>query len=258
MAGNNIATVTNKLPVAAESPLLESPDFSESNPAAMFLARYHGITLKTHTGRLRRIARLLGSPTGEYLQINWQAFTELRLMAFLNALYEPYIQNGVSKRRSPNTLNGFLATIRGVLKQAFKNDLISHKNWISITEIRPFRNTRPPAGRMAKGNETSALEDAFDALALTNPAKAARDRAIMRLPFLAGVRRHEVVLLDVSAYDRLQETLLVTGKGGKVVNMELSSQVVVALDEWLKFRGHAPGALFSGSARLGRCLHNTR
>ena len=224
--------------------LLDDPLIGEANPANLMLASYHGTSRKTHESRLRRIAKTLGCPRDRYEYLNWQTFTAVRIQSFLNDLYEPWIENGRSKRRSPNTLNGFLDTLKGVMKKAFKLDLIDQRQWGDIQEIRAYKNNVPLAGRMAEASETKLIEDHLNTVAKANPAKASRDRAIFRLSFLAGIRRHEFANLDIENYDFAHQLLEVRGKGGKIVQLEIGTEVIEAINHWIAFRGNESGALF--------------
>lgn len=236
---------------ATEDHLLSEPLVGESNPAYLMLAKYHGSSKRTHESRLRRIAKTLGAPGDRYEFLNWQNFSAVRIQSFLNDLYEPWIENGQVKRRSPNTLNGFLDTLKGVMKQAFKLDLIDQRHWADIQDIKAFKNNLPLAGRMAEADETKLIEEHLDLVAKSNPAKAARDRAIFRLAFLAGIRRHEFANLDVEHYDFVHQLLEVRGKGGKIVKLEIGKQIIEAIDHWIAFRGTEAGALFFRVTKTG-------
>lgn len=230
------------------SPLRATPLFGERNPAVCFLARYHGQSARTHASRLKRIAYLLGAPDSDFHWLDWAVFHETRIRAFLNNLYEPYFERGEYHRKSANTLNGLLDTLRGVMREAAKLQLISQAELRAILDIRNFRNDRPLAGRMALQEETQAIEAALDRVRKRNPTKAARDRAIMRLAFLTGLRRHEFSLLDMGDLNLYEAQLRVHGKGGKVQAVELGQQVIEALREWIEFRG--TGSVGEGGSAL--------
>ncbi|WP_299204279.1 site-specific integrase [uncultured Amphritea sp.] len=226
-------------------PLLDTPLIGEANPATVYLSQYQGTSKKTHTKRLSQISRYCGAPRNDYQWINWSIFTAPRIRAFITDLYEPEIVNGEYKQRAPNTLNGYLATLKGVMKIAFKAGLITHMQWTDIQDLKSLKNDASPAGRMASQQETQDLEKAVDDMRLRNPAKAARDRAIFRLAFFSGIRRHEFSHLDYSHLNLNEGTLIVLSKGGKRPTIELSQDVISALVEWLAFRGNGPGAIFT-------------
>lgn len=254
---NQAKATLNELPVKelpdlqTNSPLLREPLLGEANPAIRFLARFQGQSKTTHLSRLRRIANLLGAPHSDFRYLNWAKFTAISIEALLKELYAPFFEAGRSKRRSPNTMNGLLDTLKGVMRQSFKIDLITQKEWIEIQEIKVFKNDVALAGRMAEPVETQKIEEAVDQLAKVNPAKAARDRVIFRLAFLAGVRRHEFCNIDVHHYKFESGLLTVRGKGGKIVDIEIGKSIIEAMDQWLAFRGHEDGALFYRVTKTG-------
>src|SRR5207244_8658577 len=78
------------------------------------------------------------------------------------------------------------------------------------------------------------------------------------LLFDLGLRRSEVVRLDLADWDREKGTLAVLGKGRTAkVALTLPPPTQAALDRWLAARGQEPGPLFrsldrarKGSGRL--------
>lgn len=241
---------------AGINPLLDRPLIGEANPATVYLSQYQGTSKTTHSKRLRQISKLTGAPDYDYQWINWATFTAERIRAFITDLYEPYFDENKYKQRAPNTLNGYLATIKGVMKIAFKAGLISHMQWMDINDLKSLKNDASPAGRMASQEETQAIEKAIDSMTSRNPPKAARDRAILRLAFFSGIRRHEFGHLDMNHLKLGEGTLKVHGKGGKRPTIELSKDVISALAEWLAFRGQEEGAIFTRVLGNGEITDN--
>ncbi|WP_286241110.1 tyrosine-type recombinase/integrase [Neptuniibacter halophilus] len=249
------------------NPIRSTPTAAgESNPVTVFLMRYHGTSLTTHKRRLRQIAGHLGAPGSNPHYIEWSLMTEIRLLAFLNELAKPYnkpikkkdadgtlIETVEKVKRSPSTLNGYLDTIRGVLRQAFKLSIITPLQWEGIQDIKPIKNQRPLAGRMVQASETNAFEKYLNELALHRPVKAARDRAIFRLAFLAGIRRHEFCKIELEDFEPngTPGFLRVNGKGDKIVVLEINEQVSEAIRLWIEHRGTDAGPLFYRINRRG-------
>lgn len=216
----------------------------ESNPAIQFIQMYTSQSKKTHLSRLRRLAGLLGCPNRDFTFFDWTYFTAIRIESLINKMNEPYYENGVFTRKSPNTINGFLDTIKGVMKRAYKANIIDHKEWTSIADIKSIKNNLPKAGRMAEKEETQSLINKLSNKSKVNPPKAARDLAIFRLAFMNGIRRHEFALFTVSDYDSMARVLTTRGKGGKIADLNLNSESANSLDNWLEFRGREDGPLF--------------
>lgn len=233
--------------------LLDAPDYTDRNPAQRCLARRNGLTRSTYRSRLTSLARLLGAPNGDHCWLNWLAFDALRISALLNDLYEPTLTSeGVQRRRSPNTMNGYLATLKAVMREAFRMELITPNAWAEIEEIRRFRNDLPLSGRMVEDHEIMALEAAITASNQRHPARIARDMLLIRLGFFVGLRKHEYSALMLEDFNRATQELRITGKGGKVAALELPDTVIDALYEWLNYRGEKAGALFYRITKSGR------
>jgi integrase/recombinase XerC len=99
----------------------------------------------------------------------------------------------------------------------------------------------------------AALEERQD-------AKAARDRAILRLAFDLGLRRGQLASLDLKHLDLEAGTLSVLGKGqeGREL-LTLPAETTAVLRAWLQQRGLEPGPLFINfdRAQNGRRLTST-
>jgi integrase/recombinase XerC len=91
-------------------------------------------------------------------------------------------------------------------------------------------------------------------------AKAARDRALLRLAFDLGLRRGELASLDFEHVDLEAGTLAVQGKGqeGREL-LTLPPETIAVLRGWLEQRGLEPGPLFLNfdRAQKGRRLTST-
>jgi integrase/recombinase XerC len=84
-------------------------------------------------------------------------------------------------------------------------------------------------------------------------AKAARDRAILRLAFDLGLRRGELASLDLEHVDLEAGTVAVLGKGqeGREL-LTLPPETVMVLRAWLEQRRLEPGPLFLNFDRAGK------
>lgn len=91
---------------------------------------------------------------------------------------------------------------------------------------------------------------------------ALRDRAVVRCLTDMGMRRAEVVALDLDSlsYNRGYRTVRYQAKGGKVRERALPGHLLHALDEYLLVRGDEPGPLFVTRPRGGGAgrLHDAR
>jgi integrase len=98
------------------------------------------------------------------------------------------------------------------------------------------------AGRSLSRAELSAL---FHACADDPRPAGRRDAAILALGYAAGgLRRAEIVALDLADFNPTTDMLTIHGKGNKTRTAYVSGSTRAALDDWLEVRGREPGPLF--------------
>ena len=106
--------------------------------------------------------------------------------------------------------------------------------------VESVRGEMAPAGRALARGELAALLSTCAQTAL-----GVRDAAILSVLYGCGLRREELVSLDLADYDRVAAELRVRGKGNKERAVP-AEPVVPALADWLLVRGLEPGPLFWG------------
>lgn len=114
-----------------------------------------------------------------------------------------------------------------------------------------------PRGRALRPGELRALFDAVDEGGRRNPTLAARDAALLAVLYGCGLRRAEVVSLDLDDYqpEETGATLKVRGKGNKERLAHVNNGVQAALEVWVAERGGQPGPLFLPVNKAGRTIH---
>lgn len=147
--------------------------------------------------------------------------------------------------KAPATINRHLAALRSVVKLARVLGRISWGLEVAGVEARSYRDTSGPG---AEG-----VRALVRTLAARTDAKGRRDLAIVRLLFDMGLRRAEVVSLDVAHFDRMGRRLSVLGKKRRDREaLTIPAPTVAALDAWLAVRGLEPGPLFTNCDRAGK------
>lgn len=143
------------------------------------------------------------------------------------------------------TVNRRLAALRALVKLARTLGLVA---W--ALEI---ANLKADQDRDLRGPTRGALKRVLHVLDQRGDAKAKRDRAILRLLHDLGLRRGEVVSLDLLHVDLTAGTLSVLGKGRSArVTLTLPDETNAVLKAWLAARGTAPGPLFTNYDRAGK------
>jgi site-specific recombinase XerD len=142
---------------------------------------------------------------------------------------------------APATANRMLSALRRTLEQAWLLGQMSAEDYLRAAHISAIIGETLPAGRALSHDEISILiKNCID-----DPRPiGTRDAAIVGVMYSGGLRRAEVVTLDLADYDEVDHKLKVHGKRSKERSVYLTDGAVAALDDWLKIRGNENGPLF--------------
>lgn len=218
----------------------------QRHPAAVYLAHLAPGSRRVMRGALDAIASILSGGQCDALALNWASLRYQHTAAVRAVLGDG--------RYAPTTANRHLAALRGVLRECWRLGGVGVEDYQRAVDLAPIRGSRLPGGRALESGELKAL---FDGCARDRrSASAARDAALLALLYGSGLRRAEVVALDLEDYDRRavggSGALTVRGKGNKQRLAYLAAGAQAALDDWLELRGDAPGPLFWPIHRSGR------
>jgi site-specific recombinase XerD len=218
--------------------LSEPQPLQQGNPAAVYLAGLEPTGRRTQLLALKTIAQKLGAP--DAFSLNW---------AGLRYHDTAMIRAWLAEAYSPATANKMLSALRQVLKQAWLLGQMSADDYRLAVELKPVTGETIPAGRELSGGEILALMEACQ----KDPGPAGtRDAAMIGLLYGCGLRRDEVVKLDLSDFDPDTGLLTLTGKRNKQRTAYLTNGALEAMCDWLDIRGTDPGALFVAINRGGR------
>ena len=213
------------------------------NPALVYLAGLAESGRRTQAQALSVIAKMLtGSP--DITACNW---------ATLRFQHTSVIRFKLAKVYAPATVNKMLCSLRGTLKAAWLSGQMTGEEYHKAVVIDGFPVDTPPAGRDLSSREIAALMLACE----DDPTPSGgRDAAIIALLYAGGLRREEVIDLDLADYDPGAGRLLIRGKHHKERFCYITDEVTDTLADWLVIRGYKPGPLFlpinKGGARIQR------
>lgn len=235
------------LPSLPRSGVIPPPDQS---PALVYVASLTTAPSKrTMQSALRVVAGLLGFDDPQ--QVPWGRLRFPHVAAVQAKLTEP---DETGRPRSPITARHRMAALKGVLHAAWKLGQMSAENYQQAIDIKPPKGRRTVRGRCLSDEEMQKLFAVVAEPSLRN----ARDAAILML-LCFGLRRSEVVGLDLSCYDRNTGRLTFIGKGNaeRIVHLPRKS-AQPAVERWLHYRGTEPGPLIlpidvRGRAHMRRC-----
>lgn len=211
----------------------------DESPVAVYLAGLAESSRRVMAGALAKLAELLTGQQDPYQvawhQVRFQHATLLRTM-----LAEQY---------APSTANRHLSALRGVLKATRMLHLMDVEDYQDAADAATsVKGARVPKGRSLSAGEISAL---MDTCAADQSSAGVRDAAILGLLYGCGLRRAELVALDLDSFNPADGGLVVRGKGNKERKVYVQNGARLALDDWLHLRGDEPGALFYRIRRGG-------
>lgn len=233
---DNISLITT----TTEGLAITSPQPLDRNPAAVYLATLKASGRRPQAQALRVVAGILGM--GEYLAVPWGALRYQHTAAIRAQL--------LAKTYKPATTNRILSALRGTLRAAWQLGQMSAEDLARAVDIKNVTGQTLPAGRGLTPGEISGLLAACGA----DPTPAgARDAAIMAILYSCGLRRDELVNINLADYDPTAEELRVlVAKRGKERITPVVNGAADHLADWLAVRGNDPGALFPAITKGGR------
>ncbi len=151
---------------------------------------------------------------------------------------------------APATVNKHLSALRGVLKASWRLGLMNADDYYAARDIEDVSGETVPAGRDLASGEMLALSSVC---ASDSTPAGARDAALIAVLYTCGLRRSELVNLDVADLDISSGKLTIRGgKGRKDRTVYASNGALSALTDWLTVRGDSAGALFCPVNKAGR------
>jgi len=224
------------------------------HPALVYLASLSPGSRRTMKGALDAMAMTLTSGRCDALSLDW---SEVRFQhgAALRAV--------LAQRYAPATANKMLAAWRGTLKATWRLGVLSSEDYGRAADLRSVRGETLPKGRALAGGELRSLlsvcaNDVYDVYKDATPRPAGvRDAAILCVLYGGGLRRSEIISLDVADYDVQNGALTVRrGKGSKARITYLPSGGQSRLTRWLDLRERKglpdEGPLFHPIHRSGK------
>jgi integrase len=218
-----------------------APQPLDQNPAAVYLAGLNSARSRTTQRQaLQTVAEVLtGRP--DILAVQWQA-VRFQHTAALRA--------HLAGRYAPATANRLLCAVRGVLKSAWRLGLMTAEEYRRAADIESVTGETLPAGRALAAGEIAALLAHCEN---DQTPAGARDAALICCMYPAGLRREEVVNLDLADFDPETGALTVRhGKRNKARITYLVNGARRALADWIGLRGNEPGPLFFPINKGGR------
>ncbi len=159
--------------------------------------------------------------------------------------YRMYLE---SRALAANTINQQLAAVRRLANEAADAGLLSPELAAGISRVRGVKQLGFRVGNWLSADECSAVLSRARGTTL----RAKRDYAMLAMLFGCGLRRSELVGLDIADVQVRQGHWAIVdliGKGGHIRTVPIPDWVKAALDEWTAAAGITEGKIFRAVAR---------
>lgn len=206
---------------------------NHDNPADIYLLSLQSKQSRIGMRSLLRNAVAFFDKKETIETFNWARLKYPDVSLFVNELLE--------KDKSPNTINTYLAAIKGVAREAWRLGQMSIENYHRIKELKRITGKRTDKGRALSSKELNTI---LDYCMMQDGPIAMRDGCLIALVYSAGLRRHEASELSIQSYSVSNRDLSIRGKGNKQRVNPLNDRVIDILETWLEERGRKDGPLF--------------
>ena len=202
------------------------------HPAAVYLSSLSEGSRRTMLSSLNAIAGLLTEGECDAFSLDWSKLRYHHTAAVRTALKE---------RLAPTTTNKMLVALRRVLTEAYRLDLMEASDFHKAVDIPNVKGTGKLRGRALS---TSEIECLIKSCHEPNNTLGLRDAAVIAILRCGGIRRQEIVKLNLEDLDLATGELTIgQGKGNKYRLVYLTNEAIVMIKDWLNVRGNRPGAL---------------
>ena len=211
--------------------LPQRQDSATLNPAVAYLQSLNASSSeRTMRYNLHHVARLMGRR--DLLDCDWRALRRVHCQKVIEQLR--------LKNYACSTINLYICALKGVAREAWSRGLLPHSAYVRILNIKAIRGSRLPAGRSLTLRECRRIFSSCDETQL----RGCRDKALFAVMLGCGMRRTEVVTLNVDQWNPDEGSFVFIGKGNKERKTFLPPDLHGMIETWIKRRGEEPGPLF--------------
>jgi integrase len=165
------------------------------------------------------------------------------------ALVQEYA--GVLRERlAASSINVRLAAIRKLASEAADNGLLAPELTAGIAKVKGAKRLGVRTGNWLTREQASRLLEAPHPATL----KGQRDRAILALLIACGLRRAELVSLQVGSFEQREARWVLSdlaGKGGRIRTVPVPSFVKARMDAWIAAAHLTEGPVFRSVGKGG-------
>jgi site-specific recombinase XerD len=203
-SGNSVTTETAIAITGNSTTIARAIAPGSTNPYLVYLSQLGAGSRRTMRESLEHIARMVSEGDLDASNFPW---SELRYQ-HTQAIYTHLLET-----RAPATANKMMAAVGRVLKEAWKLGQMSAEDYHRAIAIERRTGQRLLKGRALSAGEIAAI---LSVCCQDDSVKGCRDAALIAVLYGAGVRRREVVALELQDWNSVDYCLTVRrGKGDK-------------------------------------------
>lgn len=220
---------------------LSAPVPLSLHPAAVYLHTLSPGSVITMKQSLDVMASLLTEGDCDAMTLDWSK---------LRYHHTATIRRELKQRYSATTTNKMLCALRRVLEEALRLDLMDAADYAKAVDLPSVKGKKRLRGRALTALE---IEGLMSVCVNDSSVLGVRDRALMGILRGTGLRRAELVALEIKDFTSDGGVLEVRGgKGDKDRTVYLPSSVIGLVEHWLGVRGDFSGALLCPIRKGGR------
>lgn len=222
--------------------LLHSPKEEQfRNLFSLFLAGKSPRTLKAYSRDIKSFSEYIGASSPQEGVSSFLSRTPGDAMLMALSYQAHLSESGLAT----STINRNVTALRSLVNLARTVGLVTWSLEVKGLPNIPYRDTKGPG--------IDAVRRMFIHLSKSEKPINIRNVAIIRLLFDLGLRRGEVVSLDMEHLDIVALRVSVLGKGRRErEHLSIPEPTVAALVKWMNLRGNEPGPLFLNFDRAGK------
>ncbi|WP_229635548.1 site-specific integrase [Pseudomonas syringae] len=195
------------------------------SPLTLYLARLAPSSRVTMTYVLQDAADRLGMADIDIHDVPWHCVEPGHVTALVATLR--------ADDYAPNTTSLYVNAIRGVMNEAWRQNLISHDQLLKIRSVKPVSGTRLSKG---KNIRRTLIRELMEVCAADPRPQGRRDAAIIAILYGSGMRKSESVNVNLAQVDFFERSLQVLGKGNKQLIKYAPAWAFDTLNQWLELR----------------------
>lgn len=223
--------------------VLTIPPPLTEHPASVYLSTLSPGSEPTMKRSLNLVAQLLTNGEADYLTLNWALIRYKHTAAIRAALVRSY---------EPATVNRVLCALRRVLKEALRLELMSPVDYARAVDIQSVKARKELQGRALSIDEIDKLMQ----ICFSDRTPAGfRDAALIAILRGAGLRRAEVVKLNLSDFNNDGGLKIKSSKGKVDRTVYLSDGAIALVNDWIEIRTRKPGSLLCQVNKSGRVVY---